>query len=245
MRLIVNADDLGYSRGVNYGIADAHINGIVTSSTAMANMPGFAHAMALMRALPGLGVGLHFNITTGRPLSENPASLIGRDGTFRGADFIFGAPEEIDPRDVERELSAQMDALVKNGCRPTHIDSHHHAHRVPAVMDAVMDCAAHMGIPVRSVADMWPGAAGAAGPVALCIDFHAGNAREDWLCAYLESRGEDVLELMTHPGFADAALVTGSTYGLARVREHAVLTSADVKAAVNRLGIALIRYDEI
>ena len=73
-RLIVNADDFGRSPGINRGILEAHLRGIVTSTTVMVNCP--AAALGLERALaeaPDLGIGLHITLTAGRPLSPPPA----------------------------------------------------------------------------------------------------------------------------------------------------------------------------
>ena len=243
MRLIVNADDLGYSRGVNCGIADAHIHGMVTSASAMTNMPAFAHAADAVCALHELGVGLHFNITTGRPLANGASTLTDAKGNFKGRDFVFDPKSGIDPYDVRLELHAQMQALFKSGCRPTHIDGHHHVHAAPAVAETLADYARTLGLPVRSVpeTDKPPHTPGA---VALCTGFHAENAQAKWLIAFLDACAEDAVELMTHPGFVDQALLSGSTYALPRAREHAVLTSKEILDYVKTRGIRLIRRDE-
>ncbi len=52
-KVIFNSDDFGYSHGVNYGIMDAYQRGILTSTTLMANMPGFEHAVKLRRKCLG------------------------------------------------------------------------------------------------------------------------------------------------------------------------------------------------
>ena len=67
-KIIVNADDFGYSEGVNHGIISAHKNGIVTSCTVMANMPGFEHGMELIKENPTLKCGVHMTLTCYKPL---------------------------------------------------------------------------------------------------------------------------------------------------------------------------------
>jgi len=243
MRLIVNADDFGYTPGVNYGIVDAHLRGAVTSATAMVNMPAFAHAMELARQVPTLGVGLHFNITAGRPVTGRISTLTDENGAFRGREYLFGVGEGPDPQDVEEELEAQLGAMLKSGCMPDHIDSHHHVHALPAVEPAVLRIAGRMGVPVRDAHALRDGAA--RGPVPLCTGFHAENVRTDWLTGYLAACGEDALEIMAHPGFADAALLASSRYAMPRVREHAVLTDPALKAFIERNGIRLVRFNEI
>src|SRR5205085_8509787 len=81
-RLIVNADDFGFTRGVNAGILRAFQGGILTSATLMANGDAFDEAAEMARAHPGLGVGIHLVAVGGRPLApaaEIP-SLVGADG---------------------------------------------------------------------------------------------------------------------------------------------------------------------
>jgi len=74
-KVIVNADDFGLTQGVNEGIVKAYQEGILTSATLMANMPGFDQAVELAGTHPELGVGLHLNILRGHPLS--PAQTVG------------------------------------------------------------------------------------------------------------------------------------------------------------------------
>lgn len=85
-KVIFNSDDFGYSYGVNYGILDAYQRGILTSTTLMANMPGFEHAVKLKKEVPGLGVGVHLTLTCGKPLLENVDSLT-EGGRFRPLKF--------------------------------------------------------------------------------------------------------------------------------------------------------------
>ena len=65
-KLIINADDFGFSQGVNKGIVECHVNGVVTSTTLAVNMPFAPEAAQLAKGLPGLGVGIHLNIVRGR-----------------------------------------------------------------------------------------------------------------------------------------------------------------------------------
>ena len=72
-RLIVNADDYGLSRGVNTGIIEAAETGVVTSASMMVNLPGFNDAAARAGSRPSLSLGLHLNLTTGKPLTLAPS----------------------------------------------------------------------------------------------------------------------------------------------------------------------------
>ena len=66
--LIVNADELGLTEGINEGIIEVHARGIVTSTTMVANFWAFDHAAALSRKYPDLAVGVHLNLTHGMPI---------------------------------------------------------------------------------------------------------------------------------------------------------------------------------
>jgi predicted glycoside hydrolase/deacetylase ChbG (UPF0249 family) len=61
--IIFNADDFGYSRGTNRGIAEAHRRGVLTSTGLMVNTPATDEAVRMSRDLPNLSIGLHVNFT--------------------------------------------------------------------------------------------------------------------------------------------------------------------------------------
>src|SRR6202043_1553754 len=84
--LIVNADDLGWTAGVNRGIAEAHRNGIVTSASLLANGVAFAGGVELARGNPRLSVGVHLNLSDGVPVAGREAvpSLVGETGDLVG-----------------------------------------------------------------------------------------------------------------------------------------------------------------
>ena len=150
VRLIVNADDFGMARPITDAIIDCHRRGIVTSTSWMANMPEAEHAARRVREVPGLGVGVHLNLTQGRPLSqpERIPLLVGTDG-----DFLPKATQAKRLRadgpiaeQVRSELAAQIRHALALGIRPTHCDSHHGLHRLPLVRRAMVDVLQSFGI---------------------------------------------------------------------------------------------------
>src|SRR6185436_4038834 len=103
-RLIVNADDFGLTDGVTRGILAAHRHGLVTSTTMLVNARVGRERIA--EALDsGLALGLHVNFTLGAPLTRG-RSLVGADGRFVRDPKRAAARAE--PRDVEREIAAQI-----------------------------------------------------------------------------------------------------------------------------------------
>ena len=152
-KLIVNADDFGRSRGVSDGILRAHRDGIVTSTTAMMNMPGVAHD--LVRAAsetPRLGLGVHLTFTAGRPLMPMDwvRSLVDEHDHFLSQEAILQQPTRIDPDELMSELKAQVNTF-KNalGHLPDHLDAHHFVHLIPPLFRVYLDLADSFGLPIR------------------------------------------------------------------------------------------------
>lgn len=163
--LILNADDFGFTRGVNEGIIRAHRDGILTSATLMANGPAFDDAVARAKENPQLGVGCHLVLVGGMAVSprDEIPSLADRDGRLPrsigalGARLSFG---RVRIRDVETELRAQIEKIRRAGIEPTHLDTHKHSHAHPRVMNALGRVARECGItrvrkPVENLRDSW------------------------------------------------------------------------------------------
>lgn len=89
MKLIINADDFGYSKGHNYGILDCIIGGVVSSTTILMTTPGTDHALELIKNNPSLDVGIHLSLDIGEPiLNRNKIpSLIDSNGNFKKYDL--------------------------------------------------------------------------------------------------------------------------------------------------------------
>lgn len=109
MKIILHADDLGMSEAVNDAVAEALDRGWCTSVSLMCNGPAFAHAVGLLRARPGVDLGIHLNWSEGPPLT--------------------GAG----PLDEGR---AQVQRALEAGLRLSHLDSHQHLHWQPRYFEA-------------------------------------------------------------------------------------------------------------
>ncbi len=177
IRAIVNADDFGLSRGINDGIILAHKQGILTSATLMANMPGFDHAVGLAKENPRLGVGVHLNIVRGKPLSapETIPTLVTPQGLFP-ADMPYLLrkirKKAVRPEDVEREFRAQVEKTLAAGIRISHFDSEKHAHTIPLIFGVALKLASEYKIRrVRFVNEV-------------CLTFPPAQSLKSWLISY-------------------------------------------------------------
>ncbi len=151
-RIIINADDFGLCQDVNKAVAQAHTDGVLTSATIMTNMPDADEAVELARKMPNLGIGVHLNLTQGRPVSKDPPvkCLLDADGRFRHSPLelaIFSIAAAEIRNAVTTELSAQIQWLIDKGLTPTHLDSHKHIHCFPPVFSLVCHLARRFNIP--------------------------------------------------------------------------------------------------
>jgi predicted glycoside hydrolase/deacetylase ChbG (UPF0249 family) len=128
-KLIVNADDFGFNREITDGILECHRRGCVTSTTLMANMPAAEYAIERAKDAPGLSVGVHLNLTLGRPVGDSNESrgLVGPDGRFRNIQHLIrhGLFLQIPKHQLYEEWSGQLNKAIALGLTPTHLDSHH------------------------------------------------------------------------------------------------------------------------
>ncbi len=150
-RLIVNADDFGFTPGVNAGVVRAWREGIVTSTTLMANGAAFDDAVELARANPGLAVGCHLVLVGGQALAkpEDARSLIDKDGSLPRTLLALMtklARGAVPVREIENEFRAQIARVRRAGIQGTHLDTHKHTHLHPRVMAALVKVAAEFGI---------------------------------------------------------------------------------------------------
>lgn len=245
-RLIVNADDFGLSEGVSRGILRAHREGLVTSTTVLTSLPGHPALDAEAADAAALGLGLHLNLTWGAPLSPPAAvpSLVGPDGRFVRDPTAVAARAR--PDEVRREVEAQIEAFARRfGRAPTHLDSHHHVHRLGAVREVVVDVAAAAGLPLRS---QDPGLRDGLRQRGIPTPDHflgGDDPAPYWtlgrLLDALATLPLGLTELMCHPGYFDEGLAY-SRYGRPREVELLALCEPEARATVARLDIRLCHF---
>lgn len=163
-RLIINADDLGLTSGVNRAIEQACRAGVVTSATLMANSRAFDEAVAIAKGLPGLKLGCHIVLIDGEPVSRGLKSLTGGTTKFRNSlkGFALAAlRKQLSQEEIQQEAEAQICKIQSAGINLTHVDTHKHTHIFPHVVGPVLRAAKACGIrairnpfePFRA----WPG----------------------------------------------------------------------------------------
>ena len=155
--LIVNADDLGWTEGVNRGIVEAHRNGIVTSASLLANGDAFESAVKLALATPAMGVGAHLNLSDGKPVSpvESVSSIVNEDGEFAGGPesmLLKVARRNLRMKEIESEWDNQVRKIKAAGIQPTHLDGHKHIHMLPGMFEIAVRVAKRHGIGAVRVA---------------------------------------------------------------------------------------------
>jgi hopanoid biosynthesis associated protein HpnK len=152
VRVIVHADDFGLSKKINDGILRAHRDGILTSTSLMANGEAFEHAVAMARSTPSLDIGIHLTLIEERSLlnSVQIPTLVDPEGKFCRHAFQFVQRYllgKINLREVHAELEAQIQKVLASGINPTHLDSHQHVHILPGVLKVVVKLSQTYGIP--------------------------------------------------------------------------------------------------
>lgn len=252
-KVIFNSDDFGYSRGVNYGIIDAYQKGILTSTTLMANMPGFEQAVALKKEYQGLGVGVHLTLTCGQPILKNVDSLT------EGAEFkklgFYQPGFSIDLDQLYQEWNAQIQKVFRAGITPTHLDSHHHVHTFAENQEVVIALAQKYDLPVRgnfakkaavrhtSYFEPYFDDVGEEETTKRQIK----EPLENYLIQLLEKlRREETTEVMCHTAYLDQALLNGSSFVFPRVNQvEFLIHSTFAKTVQQDAAIELINYQAI
>ncbi|MGI8513035.1 MAG: carbohydrate deacetylase [Solirubrobacteraceae bacterium] len=211
--LVVNADDLGASDGVNRGILHSHVHGIVTSASLMVDGPAVEEAVAHARAHPALGIGLHWDLD-GRDLADAAA--------------------------VRAELTRQLEAFGALTDRPpTHVDSHHHVHRRPEVLPIARELVAPLGVPLREE-DEVTYVGGFYGQWEWQVT-DLEHVRPEFLIRILRDEvREGWTEIGCHPGFVTMDFT--SVYLAERETEVETLCDPRVREAIDGLGIRLASY---
>lgn len=244
MKVIVNADDFGYSKGQNLGVLECFQEGIVSSTSLMVNMPGFDHAIELMRQYSCLKVGLHFVMTVGKPLSD-ARGLTNEDGYF---DHDLERIEKAEIQEIEKEYRAQLNKFMQSGFKPTHLDYHYGC--TNKQYEIIMKLAKELNIPIRAI-DRDVEEKARLKQVKSSRNFmnqfyDDGVSLDNLLQIFENNKDKDLIEIMCHPAYVDATILKNSSYHIKRAFEKEILTSEKVKEFLKEHeDIQLISYQEL
>jgi predicted glycoside hydrolase/deacetylase ChbG (UPF0249 family) len=270
--LIVNADDYGRTPGVSNGIREAHLRGIVTSTSALMNMPWIEEDLRIaVRETPDLGLGVHLVLTCGTPLRspDRMETITGGHECFPDLQEFLRRLPGVDPEQAAAEWETQIRRFIElTGRHPDHLDSHHHA---ACFTEALFEkflglarryrCGIRIPFPTQSgfcdgLPQQFAGAVMDFVPRLLRKDpvpkpdwfigtFYDELATYEQLLRILDQLEPGVSELMCHPGFADPALLNGSAYGKPREREVEILTMESIRQVLAGRGVQLINFADL
>jgi predicted glycoside hydrolase/deacetylase ChbG (UPF0249 family) len=273
IRLIVNSDDYGRSANISRGIREAHLRGIVTSTTCMMNFPTTAEDIqTALKVAPRLGLGTHLVLTAGKPLSPagKVKSLISTSGEFHKLDFLTANIANLDTIEVKSEWRMQIEAFISAaGRNPTHLDSHHHSSYFSAPLFRAMlelakeyECGIRLpksygvndgmeGLPpvvrasINSYAPQLIEEFDPSRPDSFYASFYDERATKNHLLDVIKQMPDGDYELMCHPGYTDTDLALSSVYNSQRERELSVLTDPEVLETVKARGVELITFADL
>jgi predicted glycoside hydrolase/deacetylase ChbG (UPF0249 family) len=225
-QLIVTADDVGLHPGMTEGAIRAHREGIVTACSVVANGAAFDDAVARLREVPSLEVGVHLALVEERSLT----------GLFMPGKYTAFVPlyllRALSIVEIERELRAQIERVLATGLRVTHLNGHQHLHLLPRIFAVVARLAREYGIGYVRIVDDRGGSArglsmsllsalGRRARASFTNDRTVGVAIAGHLqdVVPLLDHVEGVTELVTHPGVG----VSGYAWGYAWEEETRAL----------------------
>ena len=149
--LIIHADDFGLSRKVNEGILEAHLHGILTSTSIIASGSYFEHAISICESTPSLDVGVHLTLVEEEPIlgADKIRSLVNEEGKLHSQALEFTKKYmagRICLQEVKAELQAQITRVTSSGISISHVDSHQHLHMLPNILRVTIQLAKEFGI---------------------------------------------------------------------------------------------------
>lgn len=261
-KLIINSDDYGRTPAISRGIREAHLNGVVTSTTCMMNIPTTAEDVAVaLKETPGLALGVHLVLTMGRPIASGSSITDENGNFFKYVPFIEHIPQ-MDMDEVKAEWRAQIEAFIKAaGIKPTHLDSHHHSsYFAPKLFRGMLELSKEYNCAIRfpftnnisselkethkHVPDLIK-EFNPRRPDTFLVDFYDESATKEALLSLIHGVSDGTTEIMCHPGYVDDAFAQESVYNFQRERELKILTDPSIKEAIEANGIKLSTFAEL
>lgn len=234
IRLLINADDYGLTKGICEAIIELLIHGCISNTTALMCSEGSIDLQTeYRRSIDTRLIGVHLQLTGGIPIVDIN-TIAHRDpntgGFRRRSEFAIARPSE-----VYNEWKAQIELFCTiYGHKPSHLDSHHGPHRERHLFPVYARLAQEYGVPVRSGDSRMSAALSKMG-----VD-HMQGVLGNWtghgkpvnelvagLKGLVATNDTQSIEVVTHPGFVDADLMRKSTLNSKREKEYYELRSVD------------------
>lgn len=264
MKLLVQADDYGFTKGVTAGIIDAIENGFLRNTGMFTNMPEAVHAASLIPAHPNACFGIDFNLVSGPSVSDPKTipSLVDENGEFIRSNVRIHDPRwqteegrrEMFPADeVKREIRAQYDRFVELvGCKPGYL--HGHSISPETYLEAILELSEESGVIYSQVAEEKFGLynpilanRGGASFSKTFDPMQQINKNPEGL--FWENREEalkhEYVRTVGHCGFVDAALFDLTSLSIERARDHQMVTSRRIMDWIKENNVELITYYDL
>ncbi len=255
-KLVVNADDFGFTRDVNQGIIEAHRDGILTAATIMSDGAAFDDAVRLARENPKLDIGVHLVLVGQAPYPETVGRLV--------REVMLGRIR------IYEELAAQVRKVMDAGLKPSHLDTHKHTHLLPPVLNAMARISEEFKIPwVRRPFDFPMTGSGVSGVgrgfgvmrgrFERVLKRHGCRSTDHFagfqitgkfdasdLVRLIRALPEGSTEFMCHPGFCREELRAARTrLKESREEELRALTAPEVREALRQSGVELATFSSL
>ena len=246
-KLLVRADDLGYSEAFNYGLARAVKSGIVRCVGVMPNMEWAEHGVNLLKDTDVIFT-VHANICQGRPITDPRLipSLVGENGEFKDKDLYRAAKEDfVVLEEAVMEVEAQYLRLAElTGKKPFMVESH----AVPSnnFNKAIVIVAQKYGVEHLKVGPRGP----MIGSTTFKFSMDSGNADynpfESFKKAASQPMAEDEACLMVlHPGYVDEYVLKTSYITTQRALEVAFAINPEVPKWCEEHNVQLLTYADL
>ena len=139
--IILCADDYGQNTAISQAIIALLREKKLSATSCMTTMPlWLEQAKWLFPFKNQIDIGVHFNLTHGRPLSS--AFRMAYGDAFRSLAHLLVKSylRQLDAPAILAELQAQLDQFVAGmGCLPDFIDGHQHIHQFPVIRDLIVE----------------------------------------------------------------------------------------------------------
>jgi len=269
-QLIINADDLGAAEGTVEAITSLFEKDLLTSTTALVNLPDWPKAAAYLKKHPGLGAGVHLVMNDGSPIlpAEKVSSLVNQQGCFYDGSALLRRYGRLRLPELEAEWRAQIEKFIADtGRQPDHLDLHcHYPYVFPSWFRVSLKLACEFGgLPVRlpfddALADKAAGLAKGTGFPTWYVRWTGGRYRKMvsrygisttnyWESSFSQEGNntpEFLLQLLDKlPVGSTELLCHPGTLVDWRKRDYESLLDPRIKALIRKKGILLINYQNI